>query len=68
MQNVDHNIGFWEKRQFFLRKLAKIAENWRKSQKIVIMYNIDPWSRHYVIIDNVFFKIKIKISILNFYF
>jgi hypothetical protein len=27
MQNFDHNIGFWEKRQFFRRKLAKIAEN-----------------------------------------
>jgi hypothetical protein len=24
---LDHNIGFWEKRQFFRRKLAKIAEN-----------------------------------------
>jgi hypothetical protein len=30
MQNFDHNIGFWEKRQFF-------AENWQKSQKIVII-------------------------------
>jgi hypothetical protein len=29
MQNFDHNIGFWEKRQFF-------AENCQKSQKIVI--------------------------------
>jgi hypothetical protein len=27
MQNFDHNIGFREKRQFFSRKLAKIAEN-----------------------------------------
>jgi hypothetical protein len=27
MQNFDHNIGFREKRQFFRRKLAKIAEN-----------------------------------------
>jgi hypothetical protein len=27
MQNFDHNIGFWEKRQFFRRKLSKIAEN-----------------------------------------
>jgi hypothetical protein len=29
-----HNIGFWEKRQFFRRKLAKIAEN--------CDHNIDP--------------------------
>jgi hypothetical protein len=29
MQNYDHNIGFWEKRQFF-------AENCQESQKIVI--------------------------------
>jgi hypothetical protein len=27
MQNFNHNIGFWEKRQFFRRKLATIAEN-----------------------------------------
>jgi hypothetical protein len=26
MQNFDHNIGFWEKRHFFRRKLPKIAE------------------------------------------
>jgi hypothetical protein len=30
MLTFDHNIGFWEKRQFF------IAENGGKSQKIVI--------------------------------
>jgi hypothetical protein len=30
MQIFDHNIGFCEKRHFF-------AENWQKSQKIVIM-------------------------------
>jgi hypothetical protein len=34
MQNFDHNIVFLEKRQFFRRKLAKIAENWQKSPKI----------------------------------
>jgi hypothetical protein len=27
MQIFDHNIDFWEKRQFFRRKLSKIAEN-----------------------------------------
>jgi hypothetical protein len=27
MQNFDHNIGFCEKRQFFRRKLSKIAKN-----------------------------------------
>jgi hypothetical protein len=37
MQNVDHNIGFWEKRQFFRRKLSKIPEN--------CDHNIDPRSR-----------------------
>jgi hypothetical protein len=30
MQNVDHNIGFREKRQFF-------GEIWQKSLKIVII-------------------------------
>jgi hypothetical protein len=35
MQNFDHNIGFWEKRQFFRRKSQKIAEN--------CDHNIDPW-------------------------
>jgi hypothetical protein len=34
MQNFDHNIGFCEKRQFFRRKLSKIAEN--------CDHNIDP--------------------------
>jgi hypothetical protein len=34
MQNFDHDIGSWEKRQFFRRKLAKIAENYD--------HNIDP--------------------------
>jgi hypothetical protein len=34
-QNFDHNIDFWEKRQFFRRKLSKIAEN--------CDHNIDPW-------------------------
>jgi hypothetical protein len=36
MQNFDRNIDFWEKRQFFRRKLSKIAEN--------CDHNIDPWS------------------------
>jgi hypothetical protein len=27
MQKINHNIGFWEKRQFFRRKSSKIAEN-----------------------------------------
>jgi hypothetical protein len=34
LQKLDHNIGFWEKRQSFRRKLAKIAENFDD--------NIDP--------------------------
>jgi hypothetical protein len=36
MQNFDNNIGFWEKRQFFRRKLSKIGEN--------CDHNIDPRS------------------------
>jgi hypothetical protein len=35
MQIFDHNIGFWDKRQFFRRKLAKIAQN--------CDHNIDSW-------------------------
>jgi hypothetical protein len=44
-KNCDHNIVFWEKRQFF-------AENWQKSQKIVIITstpgcrNVQPKSVH----------------------
>jgi hypothetical protein len=34
MQNFYHNIGFWEKRQFFRQNLSKIAEN--------CDHNIDP--------------------------
>jgi hypothetical protein len=36
-EKIDHNIGFWEKRQFFRRKLSKIAKN--------CDHNIDPWWR-----------------------
>jgi hypothetical protein len=36
MQKFHHNISFWEKRQFFRRKLSKIAEN--------CDHNIDPRS------------------------
>jgi hypothetical protein len=32
VQKFDHDIGFWEKREFFRQKLAKIAEH----------HNIDP--------------------------
>jgi hypothetical protein len=35
-EKIDHNIGIKEKRQFFRRKLGKIAENCN--------YNIDPCS------------------------
>jgi hypothetical protein len=34
MQTIDHDIGFWEERQFFRWKLSKIAEN--------CDHNIDP--------------------------
>jgi hypothetical protein len=40
-KNCDHNIGFWEKRQFFRWKLAKIAEN--------SDHNIDPRLKEYKI-------------------
>jgi hypothetical protein len=35
VQKIDFNVGFGEKRQFFRRKLPKIAEN--------CDHNIDPW-------------------------
>jgi hypothetical protein len=35
MQKFDPNIGFWEKRNFFRRKLSKFAEN--------CYHDIDPW-------------------------
>jgi hypothetical protein len=41
MQHFDHNIGFWEKRQFFRRKLSKIAEN--------CDHNIDPRKRAFLV-------------------
>jgi hypothetical protein len=44
MQNFDHNISFWEKRQFFLRKLSKIPEN--------CDHNIDPWMRFIQFLSN----------------
>jgi hypothetical protein len=41
MQNIDHNIVFLKKRQFFAENIVKSrifsAENWQKSQKIVII-------------------------------
>jgi hypothetical protein len=40
VQKLDHNIGFWEKRNFFRRKLSKIAEN--------CDHNIDPWPAPHV--------------------
>jgi hypothetical protein len=33
-KNSDHNIGLWEKRQFFRQNLSKVPENRD--------YNIDP--------------------------
>jgi hypothetical protein len=38
VQKFDHNIGVWEKRQFFLQKMVKITEKCN--------HNIDPWSPH----------------------
>jgi hypothetical protein len=40
MQNFDNNIGFWEKRQFFRRKLSKIEKN--------CDHNIDPFTPNLV--------------------
>jgi hypothetical protein len=42
MQNFDHNIGFWVKRQLFRWKLSKIAENCN--------HNIDPRSTNIMIV------------------
>jgi hypothetical protein len=39
MKKIDHNIGFWEKRLFFRRQLAKISEN--------NDHNIDPRCQSY---------------------
>jgi hypothetical protein len=36
-KEFDHNIGFGEKRHFF-------AENWQKSQKIVIITSTPGWA------------------------
>jgi hypothetical protein len=40
LQKVDHNIGFWEVRQFFRRKLAKMTE--------ISDHNIDPCGQCYI--------------------
>jgi hypothetical protein len=42
MQNFDHNIGFWKKRQFF-------AKNCQKLQKIVIITLTPGWPDEFVI-------------------
>jgi hypothetical protein len=39
-KNCDQNIGFWEKRHFFRRKLAKIAENCDHNIDLRILLNI----------------------------
>jgi hypothetical protein len=44
VQKFDHDIGFWEKRQFFRQKLPKIAEN--------CDYNIDLRSLHFIAVRN----------------
>jgi hypothetical protein len=41
-KNLINNIGFWEKRQFFRRKLSKIAEN--------CDHNIGPRTIEYVVV------------------
>jgi hypothetical protein len=39
MPKIDHYNGVLEKRQFCLRKLGKIAENWAKSPKKIFAPN-----------------------------
>jgi hypothetical protein len=58
-KNCDNNIGFWEKRQFFRRKLAKNAEN--------CDHNIDPrvtrWvceKIYQIMAKNIFFEKSIQ--------
>jgi hypothetical protein len=41
IQKVDRNIGFWEHANIF-------AENWRKSQKIVIITSTQGWPDEFV--------------------
>jgi hypothetical protein len=54
MQNSDHNISFWEKRQFFRRKFAKIAVN--------NDHNIDPrWVFEKNVARPIFAKIYAKL-------
>jgi hypothetical protein len=52
MQNLDHNIDFWEKRHFF-------AENWEKSQKIVIITST-PDRREGIFILAIFCLVGVK--------
>jgi hypothetical protein len=62
MQKFDHNIGFWEKRHFFRRKLSKIAEN--------CDHNIDPRLGEISPIGQMFtegyFYKMIEVTICNF--
>jgi hypothetical protein len=46
MQNLDHDIGFGEKRQIFRRKLSKIAEN--------CDHNIEPRSSQFSPVGSLF--------------
>jgi hypothetical protein len=57
MQIFDHNIGFLEKRQFFRRKLSKIAEN--------CDHNIDPKTRQWTKYVKCGVDVKILKSCLN---
>jgi hypothetical protein len=59
MQKFDHNIGFWEKRQFFRRKLSKIAENYD--------HNIDPRLGECLLRD-VILKMTEEDQILGYFF
>jgi hypothetical protein len=52
MNKFYHNIGFWENRQFFCRKLAKIAEN--------CDHNIDPRYQGVYFVFYVWFSIAVS--------
>jgi hypothetical protein len=54
MQNFDHNIGFWEKRQIFRWILSKIAENCDHnidSRSILIVSKGVAWHRNIFFVE-----------------
>jgi hypothetical protein len=59
LKKIDHNICFLEERQFFRRKLGKIAEN--------CDHNIDPWS-HWSDCHRVFKYLQKKLMVRGLFY